>query len=1162
MHAVRRISSLSVILTLSIMLTTKLCIGQVDQGTVTGAVQDAQQAMVADAEVELTNLGTSFQLHTKTDRSGVYTFPPVKAGLYSIRVTAPGFDTFVENALTVEIGKRLGVNVTLTAGGVNETVKVSASDRPLLQTEDASTGSEIASQTINDTPLDGRNYTFIAQLTVGVLPPPGSSRGQATGDFSANGQRAEENNYILDGVDNNVNILDFLNGASFVIKPPPDALQEFKVQTSDYSAELGRAAGAVLSASVKSGTNNFHGDVWEYFRNNVLNSKNYFNTYIPPYHQNQFGGTLGGPIIKNKLFFFVDTEANRVTAGQNGTYTVPTAAMRTGDFSQLLNNSLTGGQTRTLYMPGGPTRDNSGNIISNNYLECNGQQNVICPSQVDPVAANLVAAFPLPNLGVPGQTYNNFLSQPSTSDNTTQYDARLDWNITDKDQTFARYSYSNEPQFTSPPFGILDGGAFFGAGGETIAHVTNEGRNFTASETHVFNPKLVNEFRFGYNWLRTEFLQQNSGANLSPTFGLGGVPFSPQNGGLPTIESSGISQFGSPQYMPSDERMNTVQGLDNLTKIIGNHSIKIGVNYQNIRYSVLQPVDPKGTLNYTGQFTVDPQNSGVTGFGLADMFLNNMNSSTLATLFLSYNRRLYYSAYIQDDWKATPRLTLNFGLRWEYATPIDESNGQQANFIPNYTNSTGVYLFPQKMQGVALPAGFQSVLAASNVQIQYSPNKYLVNPTRLNFGPRLGIAYSLTDKLVVRTGFGIFYNGLESLGQILSLGNVPFQYDNTYYSGAVTGGCAPGNCANNGQVLESTFANAPSSIIGPSTIGWGAHDPTTYTISYNLTTEYALNPSTSVQVGYVGSVARHMFVGWNNNTDATGVVAPGSANPFPFPSLGGGVTEAPDGIFNYNSLQAQIRRRYANGLQFLGAYTYSHALTDADAPLGNKGTTGTRNEPLLGLMYDYGETYGDVRHRFALNGSYQLPVGKGKKFLNKGGITDLVAGGWMASLTFRVQTGEPVSVGANNNPTNLGLSAVAVRLFNPYKPGGTPPPNSPGAVCATKTRTIQNWWNPCAFDNPTPAQGPNDISAYGPPDRTTVAGPGYNRADMSLFKSFPAYRENTVQFRADIFNVYNTPALGQPGNTLGSGFGQITTERYGGEQQDARVFQFALKYLF
>jgi Carboxypeptidase regulatory-like domain len=1138
-------------------------IGQVDQGTVTGVVQDAQHAVVPNAEVTLTNTDTKFQLRAKTDGSGVYTFPPVKAGQYSIQVTAPGFETYVENDLNVEIAQRLGVNVTLKLGAVSQKVEVSATTRPLLQTQDASTGQEIGSQVINDTPLNGRNYVFITQLTAGVLPANGNARGAATGDFSANGQRAEENNFILDGVDNNVNLLDFLNGASFVIKPPPDALQEFRVQTSGYSAELGRASGAVLNVSVKSGTNNLHGDVWEYFRNTNLNAKNYFNSSVPPYHQNQFGATLGGPFIKNKLFFFGDAEGNRITAGQNATYTVPTPQMITGDFSQLLSPALTGGQPRTLYLPGGPTRDSSGTITNNNYLTCNGRQNVIC--NPDPVAQGLLKEFPAPNLGVPGQTYNNYLSEPKTLDNTTQYDARVDWNATAKDQAFARYSYSNDPKFTAPPFGILDGGSFFGAGGETIAHVTDEGRNFTASETHVFNPKLVNEFRFGYNWIRAEFLQQNSGTAISPSFSIGGIPFGPENGGLPAIFASGISPFGSPQFMPSDERMNTIQALDNLTKIMGNHTLKGGVNFQYIRYDILQPQDSRGTLNYTGQFSEDPQNAGVTGFGLADMELNDMNSSTLATEFTAYNRRIYYSAYIQDDWRVSPRLTLNLGLRWEYVTPIEEANGDQANLIPDFANDTGVYLLPDKMKGVALPPSFLQILSASNIQVQYSSNKYLVNPTRVNVLPRLGMAYSITNKLVARAGFGLFYNDLEQLGQILSIGNVPFQFDNTYYSGATLTGCAPGNCATNGQTLETTFANAPISIVGPTTVGADVHDPSVRTVSYNLTTEYALNESTSAQIGYVGSVTSNLFASYVNNQSPAGVVGPGTAIPYPFPLLGGGVQISPIGISNYNALQAKLERRYVNGLQFLAAYTYSHTLEDTEEPFGALGAGGSRNIPLLGAKYDYGEMAGtDVRHRFVINGTYQLPIGSGNKFLNKGGIINQVAGGWMLALTFRVQSGEPEDIFANNNPTNVGGTADAYRVANPYKPGGTPPPNQPGVTCATKTRTIQNWWNPCAFDNPTPAQfaSKTQLSSYGPSGRTDVAGPGYNRVDMSVFKSFPTYRGQSLQFRADFFNLFNHPAIGQPGNMLGSGFGQITTERFGGDQQDARTIQLALKYFF
>ena len=315
-------------------------------------------------------------------------------------------------------------------------IEVSAAP-PILQTQESSTGATVSAQSIIQTPLLNRNPIFVAQLTPGVVPAEQGSRGANKGDFSANGQRSQQNNYILDGVDNNAVLVDIPNGASYVIKPVPDALAEFKVQTSNYNAEIGRAAGAVVNMSIKSGANAFHGSLWEYWRNDILNARDYFQSVKPKYRQNQFGATLGGPIIKDKLFFFGDVEANRIIFGQTSINSLPTLEMRTGDFSELLSPSLTGGNIRTLYVPG-----SAGTVLQ----QCAGRQNVFCPGQVNAVAQNVMNALPAPNLGVAGQTFNNYLFQGSASDNTTQYDGRIDWNASAKDQFFARYSVLTRPR--------------------------------------------------------------------------------------------------------------------------------------------------------------------------------------------------------------------------------------------------------------------------------------------------------------------------------------------------------------------------------------------------------------------------------------------------------------------------------------------------------------------------------------------------------------------------------------------------------------------------------------------------------------------------------------------------------------------------------------------
>ncbi|RRA49197.1 TonB-dependent receptor [Acidipila sp. EB88] len=1148
---------------------------QVDQGSISGTVRDPSGAGVPGAKITVINPATGFTITLATDSSGNYTVSPLKLGGYNVKVEAQGFGPTTQENVVVNVASTTTADLTVGVAGSQQNVVVTSAP-PALQTEEASTGQVVSAQTINNTPLNGRNFTFIAQLSAGVTPSEQGSRGAQKGDFSANGQRSEQNNFILDGVDNNASLVDFLNGASFVIKPPPDALQEFKVQTGDYTAELGHSAGAVLNVATKSGTNQIHGDLWEYFRNDVLNDRDFFQAAKPKYRQNQFGATLGGPILKDKLFFFGDAEANRIIFGQTQVYTVPTLAERTGDFSDLLDAANNGrGQAITLYQPGGPTRATqsaSSPILANNYLAYNGRQNVINPAAINPVAQALLNQEPAPNRGTAANTINNYTFQGNASDNTTQYDGRLDYNRSAKDQLFARYSYSNEPVTLTPPFGILDGGGFGGSGNTVV-----EGRNFTFSETHVFSPSLVNEFRVGYNWIAAAYIPPNAGTNLSAQFGLGGIPFEEGNGGLPNINfgTSGVSTIGSSQYEPTHEYENVIQILDNVSKQIGNHSIRFGVNIERIRVQTQQPVDPKGTFNFTAKFTQDPLNTSNTGYGAADFLQNYMDTASVANIFTAHNQRFYEGYYFQDNWKATPNLTLNLGLRYEYVEPIKDLNGAQANFVPNYANGTGVYLIPTKSQAnFPLTPAFLNGIATNNVSVQYTNNEYLVTPAHLNFSPRIGITYQVNPKTVLRSGFGIFFGGLESVGYSPSLSqNFPFQFDSNFTSGTT---CVPGNCATNGLSLQTGFAQAlnvglANFVTLPSPHGYQTDTQTPYSEQFNLTVQRSLSDTTTVTAAYVGALSRHLQVNPDVNMPAGAVPAGQNEQQYrPFPTaFGGGSVVIDKGTSNYNSAQVTVERQLRNGLSFLTAYTWSHSLDDAPILLGGTGGGGYRNWRALGLGFDYGNSLIDTRQRLVLNGQYELPFGHGKKYLNKSGLLNEVAGGWSTALVFRVQTGQPVNIYANNNAGGTG-TAEPYLLFNPFHTGGTP--TSSNAVCATATHTLATWFNPCAFANPAQATSTGDLASYGPPGRLTVAGPGYNRTDLSIFKSFGIFRETNVQFRTDVFNLWNTPAYGQPGNTTGGGFGQIVSERFGstggqysataGESPDARVIQFALKYVF
>ncbi len=1149
------------------LLSAGAAFAQTDQGTISGTIRDTSGAAIPGAKVTLTDASTGFTLTETTDASGNYTATPLKLGTYTVKVTANGFAPATQDNVQVNVSTITTADLQVGVAGTSQNVVVTSAP-PALQTEEASTGQVVPTSVINNTPLNGRNFTFIAQLSAGVQASEQGSRGAEKGDFSANGQRSEQNNFILDGVDNNASLVDFLNGASFVIKPPPDALQEFKVQTGDYTAELGHSAGAVLNVATKSGTNSIHGDLWEYFRNDVLNDRDFFQAVKPKYRQNQFGATLGGPIIKDHLFFFGDAEANRIIFGQTQVYTVPTLAERTGNFSDLLNVANNGrGLAIPLYLPGGP---NPG-TTNTNYLTCNGQQNVICPAQINAVAQNFVNQFPAPNRGTAANTYQNYTFQGDASDNTTQYDARMDYNLSQKDQMFARYSYSNEPVTLTPPFGILDGGGFGGSG-----NAVTEGRNFTFSETHVFTPTLINEFRVGYNWISAAYIPPNSDTDVSAQLGLGGIPFSAGNGGLPNVGfgTNGVSTAGSSTYELTREYENVIQILDNLSKQIGNHSIRFGVNFERIRVQTTQPVDPKGTYTFDGKFTQNPANAGNTGYGLADFLLNDMDTASVANIFTAHNQRFYDAAYFQDNWKATPSLTLNLGLRYEYVQPIEDLNGAQANFVPNYAAGTGVYLIPSKSQNTfPLTAAFLNAIALNHITVQYTGNESLVSSAFLDFSPRIGVSYQIDPKTVLRGGFGIFYGGLESVGYSPSLSqNFPFQFDSNF----VSGNCAPGNCPTNGISLNTGFSQAlavglANFVTLPSPHSYQTNTQTPYSEQFNLTVQRSLSNSTTVTAAYVAALSRHLEVNPDVNMPDSAVPAgQNEQNYRPYNlAFGGGSIVIDKGTSNYNSAQVTAERRLTNGLSFLGAYTWSHALDDAPTLLGGTGSGGYRNWRALGLGYDYGSSLIDVRQRFVLSGQYELPFGHGKKYLHDSGIANEVVGGWAAALVFRVQTGQPVSIYSGNNAGGTG-TASPYTLFNPFRTGGSP--TSSAAVCATKTKTLATWFNPCAFQDPTPATTTGDLAAYGPPGRPTVDGPGYNRTDLSAFKSFAIYRETNLQFRADIFNLWNTPAYGQPNNTTGGGFGQITSERFGstggqysataGESPDARVIQFALKYIF
>ncbi len=1008
------------LLALALLLaSTHVMFGQLDQGTITGVVQDSSGAVIANAAVTLVNVDEGQVLKTKTDGAGIYVFSPIKIGNYTITASAPNFETTTQTNLHLNIQQRLNVVVTLKPGATNITVTVTT-QVPLMQTQDSSVGQTMSTEEINDIPLSGRNWVYIAQLAPGAALPTGA-RGGGEGDFNANGQRAEENNFILDGVDNNANVVDFTNGASYVVNPPPDALAEFKVQTSDYSAEFGHAAGAVINASIKSGANAFHGDLWEYVRNNDLGEATvpeWTNGGNPapvaPYHQNMFGATLGGPFLKNKLFFFADTQANRVVFNSYQTFAVPSLLERTGDFSEILKpnaaggsgNTLTGSSPIQLYTQD-PTNVNPPTPIPNNCMVAT------CPNSaygsvsgagltLDPVALKVLSQYPKPD-NKNSTLWNNYSGTFPIIDNTFQWDARVDYTIGPKDSAYSRYSYLNEVgegwggQSVLGP--ILDGGG--------QAANKNYGGNYMFSETHTFSPTLVNEVRFGFNYLHTGFYP--AGANdptLASTEGFGGIPAGPLNGGLPDSWFDGPStphSFGGATWAPTDEHENVYQIIDNVTKIAGNHALKAGVAYQSIRFATLQPQEPRGEYDFNTRgtsYASSPNYSGASGYGVADFLLDEIKWGALSNSVNDRDERANFSLYLQDDWRIRRSVTLNLGLRYEYFQPYKEIDGQQANFFFNSTPTlnittngagvetgatpsvTGTYLVPaisaaQAYQAIGLN-GFDTAMTANGMTIQTSQNPRLQTAPLVNLAPRMGVSWSLNPKTVVRAGYGIFYGGLENLGYWGNLGeNYPYQVSASWDSpNCLTNFCpepsqpvgswSSGGLAAQDMTIENGYgtilsqpAGLNSVVTGLTLRGTYANSKSTYTQDWNLSVERSILPNFVGTVAYVGDTSRHLII--NIDADAPlAIISPNgnSQATRPLPLQSGSAYTGFQGMSDYNALQAKLEKRMSHGYNLLATYTWSHALDNSQTPLGSSGydTGNPVQTNLVPFKYDYGNS--------------------------------------------------------------------------------------------------------------------------------------------------------------------------------------------------------------
>jgi hypothetical protein len=1125
-----------------IFLLSVVAAAQKDSGSIVGTVKDPSGAFVEKARVTVTDADRGGSFHTVTNRSGEYLASPLRIGRYIVTVEQPGFKKAVSQPVQVDVQQRIALDVTLQVGQTSESVEVTGA-APLLESETSDLGQVIDSRRINALPLNGRNYAQLALLGAGVAPAEPGSRVETSFGFSSNGARSLQNNFLLDGVDNNSNLGDVLNGTAYVIQPSVDAIGEFKVQTNAYSAEFGRGNGAILNAVIKSGTNQFHGDVYEFLRNSVFDAQNAFDVLgKQPYQQNQFGFTLGGPIIKNKTFFFGDYEGLRVRQAIPQLVLIPTPTEIGGDFSSFLDTTTpamavdpnTGLPTNQVALDCSGNTTYAGEIFNSRLAEAStlnpngmcgvpimnhGQLNVFPTGSIDALATRLSALFPQPNVNLSG---NNFLSDPKKKETRNNFDIRVDHTFSQKDNAFVRFSYEDQSSFIPSPFNNeLDGGSF------ADGYEDNSYRSVAISEVHTFSPTLVNEFRLGYNRINSHrfnlFYDQNVAAELD----FPGVPFGPNIGGLPNMSfTDGTVAIGASGYLPSIEKQNSYVLTNNLTWSRGRHAMKFGTEVRFEQFTIYQPAAPRGTMGFGNDFTDNPAAPGTGGESFATFLLGIPDSGSINNLHNVDYRRRIYSFYGLDDFRVTPKLTLNLGLRYELFTTIKEANDQQATF----DFARQALIVPRGQNATLTP-----FLASNGLNVLRNGSRGLISPDTNNFAPRIGLAYQLTQKLVLRSGYGIFYGGQEN-GPFSNPSpgfNPPFFITQSFSTPCTAASANPDvvDCSIPGlNVLAQGFP--ASALVDPNTPTLYSLQPnlvTPYTQQWNLGVEYELPAQSVIQVAYAGSRGLKLYGFYNGNqaiptTDPSAPLAPrrpahlcdamGNCSPVFDTSI---ATLRSNAFSNYDSLQVRYEKRYSHGLQFEAAYTWSHALDDASsASLGSLNNGDFRDQ--TDARAEYGNADFDVRHRVVVSYAYELPFGKGKMYgANLSGFWGQVVGYWQVAGVTSASTGNWYTVSdtlSNVSTTDCGGTVA----FFCTRPNVIANPNSKPCVAGTL-------FNTCAF------AGDTVVGTFGDAGRNIVQGPGYQNWDFSVMKQFPISEAKRFEFRAEFFNIWNhvNPLFGHLG---------------------------------
>lgn len=1072
----------------TLVLLAATAYAQQDMGLITGVVSDASGAAVPGARVTVRDQGTNEVRSVESNETGTYTAGPMRVGSYEVAVEKGGFKRAVWNDIQVHSQDRVRVDVQLELGQVSDTVTVTSA-APVLQVETSSLSNVVSEQEIRGLPLNGRNFQQLAWLSAGVMPST-TGRDRESG-FNSHGQPVTQNNFIIDGIDNNNNVMGMQDRKAQVIIPSLDAVAEFKVQTSNYSAEFGRNSGAVMIVNIKSGTNQFHGTAFEYLRNNYFDARDTF-TYVDRngdgkadpeiLKQNQFGGTIGGPVIRNRTFFFASWEGRRERRSQSDLSIVPTADERNGVFSTSL--SIRDPQTGQPF-PG----------------------NRIPRDRFDPVAARLIELWPASNFSGSG-TRQNYISAPPWNTDRDQTDIRVDHNLSGSDRIFGRFSKSRFDNLRDSPLPQ----PARGDQGNDRAFDDNDAHTAAFSWSRVLTPTLINEFRYGFIRQKVDKreLTDQPLSELSETYGIVGIPGNDRLFGLPRFGLAGSFPYtglGEPGSMPNFKIHQVHQWLNNVSWNRGTHSFKFGVDLRWNRSDIFGGASSHGNIQFDGQFT---------GVSLGDFLLGLPASANLTSQLQGQMRFQNYMFYAQDDWKLTPRFTLNLGVRYELTTPWYEKHDNM-----------------NKLQ-IAPGPDFNTVITAGDCGGSWSC-RGLVNTDTNNWAPRVGFAWQWTPKTIVRSGVGVFYGGQGSLGADgRGINNFPFNRSAT----RVSTPARPALQLSTG--LPADFlGNATTAPASANWTVWDANMPAPTVYQWNATIQRELMRDTSITVAYVGSSSNYLLDNYNWNGAPPGAAAT-EVQRRPLPQWNTIAFYTPYGHASYHGLDLQFERRYSAGLALSSAYTWGHSIDNVPEQFGAGG----------GGLQDFsnfdgsrGSSNFDVRHRWVNSVVYELPFGKGRSWLDRGGALNAIFGGWQLSNILSAQTGHPFTVTLTNPRQRLG--ATSVGAWRPDRIGSGKPANP----------TADAWIDPSAFVLP---RNPDGSFRFGNAGRSILTSDGLFNMDAGLMKIFPVTERVNLQLRAEVFNLTNTPTLADPNAVLDNvDFGKVRST-----VSLPRQMQFALRISF